>query len=90
MCAVMALAVAEELKISKSRVARFVEAYIGEFDGVVALNLELRCCTEILSRLRLHTCAAYLRKFSPIEDIATTTSVRRIQTFKFWHCADAL
>ncbi|EIW58869.1 uncharacterized protein TRAVEDRAFT_65085 [Trametes versicolor FP-101664 SS1] len=58
MCAVMALVVAEELKISKSRVARFVEAYI-----------------EILSRLRLHTCAAYLRKFSPVEDVAATTSL---------------
>ncbi|KAI0628217.1 hypothetical protein C8Q77DRAFT_1150372 [Trametes polyzona] len=58
MCAVMALVVPQELRLSKSRVARFVEAYI-----------------DILIRRRLHTGAAYLRKFVPIDDIQATTSL---------------
>ncbi|KAI0741856.1 hypothetical protein C8Q80DRAFT_1196599 [Daedaleopsis nitida] len=59
MCAMLALVVPEELKISKIRTAQFVEAYI-----------------EILSRLRLHTCAAYIRKFVSVEDIRATTSMQ--------------
>ncbi len=35
---------------------------------------------EVLSRLRLHTCAAYIRKFVPVEDIRATTSVREMST----------
>ncbi|TFK81768.1 hypothetical protein K466DRAFT_501579 [Polyporus arcularius HHB13444] len=59
MCAMLALVVPQELKITKSRISRFVEAYI-----------------EVLSRLRLHTCAAYIRKFVPVEDIRATTSLQ--------------
>ncbi|KAI0819575.1 hypothetical protein BC628DRAFT_1491791 [Trametes gibbosa] len=59
MCAVMAIVVPEELKVTKSRVARFVEAYI-----------------DILTRLRLHACAAYLRKFVPAEDIRALTALQ--------------
>ncbi|KAH9855271.1 hypothetical protein C2E23DRAFT_774286 [Lenzites betulinus] len=59
MCALMALVVPEELKIAKSRVARFVEGYI-----------------DILNRLRLHACAAYLRKFVPVEEIRAVTALQ--------------
>ncbi|KAL7280934.1 hypothetical protein ACG7TL_005883 [Trametes sanguinea] len=57
MCAMLSLVVPEELKISRQRVTRFVEAYI-----------------DILNRLRLHTCAAYMRKFVPLDDVKATTS----------------
>ncbi|RPD58851.1 hypothetical protein L226DRAFT_493796 [Lentinus tigrinus ALCF2SS1-7] len=59
MCAMLALVVPQELKITKSRIDRFIEAYI-----------------EILSRLRLHTCAAYIRKFVPVDDIRAKTSMQ--------------
>ncbi|KAI0644296.1 hypothetical protein C8Q79DRAFT_139375 [Trametes meyenii] len=59
MCAILALVVPVELKIKKSRVARFIESYI-----------------EILTRLRLHICAAYMRKFVVIKDIRTATSLQ--------------
>ncbi|KAI9063837.1 hypothetical protein FKP32DRAFT_1571226 [Trametes sanguinea] len=59
MCAMLSLVVPEELKISRLRVARFVEAYI-----------------DILNRLRLHTCAAYMRKFVPLDDIKAMTSLQ--------------
>ncbi|KAI1785177.1 hypothetical protein LXA43DRAFT_929347 [Ganoderma leucocontextum] len=58
MCAMLSLALSQELKIAKSRIARFVEAYI-----------------EILSRLRLHTCAAYIRKFANVDAVRVTTSM---------------
>ncbi|KAI8974589.1 hypothetical protein BD414DRAFT_498136 [Trametes punicea] len=66
MCAVLSLVIPEELRITKSRLARFVEAYI-----------------EILNRLNLHTCAAYMRKFVPVEDIRVTTS---LQTTMYVSC----
>ncbi|OSD00134.1 hypothetical protein PYCCODRAFT_1414786 [Trametes coccinea BRFM310] len=59
MCAMLSLVVPEELKISRQRVTRFVEAYI-----------------DILNRLRLHTCAAYMRKFVPLDDVKATTSLQ--------------
>ncbi|CDO68173.1 hypothetical protein BN946_scf184938.g25 [Trametes cinnabarina] len=31
---------------------------------------------DILNRLRLHTCAAYMRKFVPLDDVKAATSVR--------------
>ncbi|KAL4244097.1 GATOR2 complex protein WDR24 [Abortiporus biennis] len=58
MCTMLALIASEELKVSKSRLVRFLESYI-----------------EILVRLRLHTTAAYMRKFSPAEEVRNTTSL---------------
>ncbi|KAJ8489981.1 hypothetical protein ONZ51_g2575 [Trametes cubensis] len=67
MCAMLVLVVPRELKVAKSRIARFVEAYI-----------------DILARLQLHTCAAYMRKFVPVEDIRSKTS---LQTTIYVSCA---
>ncbi|KAM5544402.1 hypothetical protein V8D89_002062 [Ganoderma adspersum] len=61
MCAMLSLILPQELKITKSRVARFVEAYI-----------------DILTRLRLHTCAAYIRKFATVDAVRMTTSMSTI------------
>ncbi|EJF60586.1 hypothetical protein DICSQDRAFT_87772 [Dichomitus squalens LYAD-421 SS1] len=58
MCAMLSLVLQKELKIAKTRRARFVEAYI-----------------DILSRLRLHTCAAYIRKFVDAEQIRVVTAM---------------
>ncbi len=82
MCAMLALVVPQELKITKSRISRFVEAYIGSSTCFLLLlsYFILMEYPEVLSRLRLHTCAAYIRKFVPVEDIRATTSVREMST----------
>ncbi|KAH9481800.1 GATOR complex protein WDR24 [Psilocybe cubensis] len=61
MCAMLALVAPEELHIPRSRVRRFLDSYIAKHR------------TEILTRLRLHTCAAYLRKYCDHEDIRKPT-----------------
>jgi len=37
--------------------------------------------SDLLTRLRLHTCAAYLRKFCEMKDVRNKTLVRIIQIF---------
>ena len=76
MCAMLSLILPKELKIAKSRVARFVEAYIGQSMTHCVVLANLTGFTDILSRLRLHTCAAYIRKFATVDAVRTTTSVR--------------
>ncbi|PPQ79096.1 hypothetical protein CVT25_002889 [Psilocybe cyanescens] len=71
MCAMLALVAPEELHISRSRVRRFIDSYIGQL--IWHKELKARCDTDILTRLRLHTCAAYLRKYSDNEDIRKPT-----------------
>ncbi|OCH91390.1 WD40 repeat-like protein [Obba rivulosa] len=59
LCAFMSLVAPKELKVSKARTLRFVEAYI-----------------EVLNRLRLHTAAAYMRKFVDADEIRALTSTQ--------------
>ncbi|OBZ65249.1 WD repeat-containing protein 24 [Grifola frondosa] len=59
MCALLSLVVPDELRIQRSRVTRFLEAYI-----------------DVLWRLRLHTAAAYMRKFVEAEEIRATTALQ--------------
>ena len=75
MCAMLSLILPQELKITKSRVARFVEAYIGEAVSYLVAVPALTKASEILTRLRLHTCAAYIRKFATVDAVRVTTSV---------------
>jgi len=42
------------------------------------LALDYLLCVELLTRLRLYTCAAYLRKYCAAEEIRKTTLVCRI------------
>ncbi|KAI0082042.1 hypothetical protein K474DRAFT_1671564 [Panus rudis PR-1116 ss-1] len=64
MCAVLSLVAGNDLRISRSRLMRFLESYI-----------------EILSRLKLHAVAAYVRKYSPIEEVRNTTSGKFSEVF---------
>jgi WD repeat-containing protein 24 len=78
MCAMLALVAPEELQISQLRVTRFLDSYIGV---CVCFDCCSRCeeiyghLLEILTRLRLHTCAAYLRKYCENEEIRKFTVV---------------
>ncbi|KAI0766904.1 hypothetical protein BD413DRAFT_567976 [Trametes elegans] len=83
MCAMLSLVVPDELRIPKSRVGRFVEAYIGR-SYRSPRECRLMSDADILTRLRLHTCAAYMRKFVPVADIRNTTS---LQTTIYVACA---
>ncbi|KAJ6596993.1 hypothetical protein DFH09DRAFT_1403743, partial [Mycena vulgaris] len=56
-CAILAVIAPEELHITPKRTLRFLESYIA----------------DILTRLQLHTCAAYLRKFCQTDDVRKTT-----------------
>jgi len=38
MCAMLALVAPEELQISRTRVTRFLDSYIGEFRGLAHVN----------------------------------------------------
>ncbi|KAL6299508.1 hypothetical protein BKA93DRAFT_805989 [Sparassis latifolia] len=58
-CTFLAIVAPEELKVTKSRMVRFLESYI-----------------DMLSRLRLHACAAYMRKFVDAEEIRATTALQ--------------
>lgn len=75
MCTLLSLIAGEELKVSRSRLVRFLESYIGKLRISQLVVSPDRLSTDILARLRLHSCAAYLRKFSPAEDVRTTTQV---------------
>ena len=86
MCAMLSLILPQELKIAKSRVARFVEAYIGSCTFYLVAVLALTEASEILTRLRLHTCAAYIRKFATVDAVRVTTSV----SFYLDHNFDAI
>ncbi|KAF9020966.1 hypothetical protein BDZ89DRAFT_1201771 [Hymenopellis radicata] len=56
MCAMLSLVAGKELRVKKSRVIAFLDAYI-----------------DILTRLRLHTCSAYLRKYCETEEVREAT-----------------
>ncbi|KAJ7449912.1 hypothetical protein FB451DRAFT_1052596 [Mycena latifolia] len=58
-CSMLALVAPQEMRLTPKRILRFLESYIA----------------DILTRLQLHTCAAYLRKFSETEDVRNTTLV---------------
>ena len=77
MCTMLSLIAAEELQISRSRLLRFLEGYIGMFFlSVVGFSLTRLICAEILIRLRLYVPAAYLRKNAPMDEIRNMTGVR--------------
>ncbi|EMD38736.1 hypothetical protein CERSUDRAFT_112461 [Gelatoporia subvermispora B] len=59
LCTFLSLVAPKELKVSKARTLRFVEAYL-----------------EILNRLRLHTAAAYIRKYVDAEEIRALTAMQ--------------
>ncbi|PPQ63564.1 hypothetical protein CVT24_004861 [Panaeolus cyanescens] len=59
MCSMLALVAPEELKISKFRATRFLDAYL-----------------DLLNRLRLYTCAAYIRKYCHVDEIKKYTLVQ--------------
>jgi hypothetical protein len=77
MCAMLALVAPEELQISRARVTRFLDAYIGNSRRLAHINRQIIIFfrIELLTRLRLYTCAAYLRKYCPAEEIRKTTLV---------------
>ncbi|CAL1708339.1 unnamed protein product [Somion occarium] len=56
MCTLLSLVAGAELKVSRTRLVRFLESYM-----------------YLLVRLRLHTSAAYMRKFTPAEEVRNTT-----------------
>lgn len=60
MCALLALIVPKELRIAKSRVARFVDAYIGQSTTIERLrftvNVVRRCLVEVTSA---YLCSVY-------------------------------
>ncbi|CAL1708081.1 unnamed protein product [Somion occarium] len=56
MCTLLSLVAGAELKVTRTRLVRFLESYI-----------------DLLVRLRLHTAAAYMRKFTPAEEVRNAT-----------------
>ena len=83
MCAMLVLIAPEELGVSRRRVNRFIDAYIG--GSVFFLTFGLFCSSvflflflELLTRRRLDVCAAYLRKFCRVEDVSHATLVKLI------------
>ena len=77
MCAMVALVAPRELRISRLRVTRFLDSYIGVLDRFSGLTEIHKAAIELLMRLRLHSCAAYLRKYCQKEDIRRITLVCR-------------
>lgn len=78
MCAMLSVVAAKELRIEPLRVVRFLESYIG-LHAYRFLCLDLipvsHSCIDVLTRLRLYTSAACLRKYSKVEEIDAATRV---------------
>ena len=79
MCAMAALVAQRELRISRRRVTRFLDSYIGVLDRSLFKTQGDSQTKELLSRLRLHTCVAYIRKYCQKEAIRRVTLVCRIE-----------
>jgi WD repeat-containing protein 24 len=81
MCSMLAVVASQELKVEKRRVARFLESYVGSFRCselvLKARRIDL-CLSDILTHLQLYTSAAYVRKYSEIEDVRAITRVSGI------------
>ena len=81
MCCMLSLVAPDELGISKTRSIRFLDAYIGALKPLSLKCWKSQECSDLLTRLRLHTCAAYLRKFCEMEDVRNKTLVCIIRIF---------
>ncbi len=71
----LSLVAGKELRVKKSRVIAFLDAYIGEI-SFLCHRLSIDSLRDILTRLRLHTCSAYLRKYCETEEVREATLVR--------------
>lgn len=79
MCAMLALVAPEELKLKLGRTIQFVEAYVGKNRlKILSNDLSIIHSLDVLVRYRLHTCAAYLRKYSRLDQLQKTTRVRSL------------
>ena len=76
MCAMLALVAPEELKVELGRTIQFVEAYVGECARSCRPTTSESFPLDMLVRYRLHASAAYLRKYSRVEEVQKTTRVR--------------
>ena len=75
MCALLSVIAPHELGIGKQRVLRFLDSYIGlPLFLVVWFNNVLLVRADLLTRLRMHASAAYLRKYS-VQELRATTKV---------------
>lgn len=74
-CAMMALIAGEELQVKPSRLVRFVDSYIGEQSFSFCMCDRIDCGIDRLTRFKLYTAAAYLRKHAPAEDARAATNV---------------
>ena len=87
-CAMMALVASRELGLGRQRVQLFMEAYIGTSLTSRSIARVLTfACIELLTRMKLHTTAAYLRKHSVLPDIRSLTNVRVAASDGFPNCA---
>jgi WD repeat-containing protein 24 len=76
MCALLSIVAAQELRIGRQRVVRFVEAYIGIHYNYLSFDwTRIHLCADILDRLKLYTTSAYLRKYVKVYDIQAATGV---------------
>lgn len=76
-CAMMALVASSELGLGRRRVQLFVESYIGTSLASRSIaRVLMSACVELLTRMKLHTTAAYLRKHSVLPEISSLTNVR--------------
>lgn len=78
MCAMLALVAPEELKVELGRTIQFVEAYVGEWARSRLPTTVESFPLDTLVRYRLHACAAYLRKYSRVDEVQKTTRVRSL------------
>lgn len=74
-CAMMALVAGEELQVKPSRLVRFVDSYIGESSSFFSIRDRTYYGIDRLTRFKLYTAAAYLRKHAPAEDARAATNV---------------
>ncbi|KAK0469994.1 uncharacterized protein EV420DRAFT_1662756, partial [Desarmillaria tabescens] len=79
MCAMLSVIAAKELRIDKRRIVGFLDSYIG-------------CISypDVLTRLRLHTCAAYLRKVCKAEEIREASQLETTIYTSCGRCRKAL
>ena len=70
----LVLVAGAELRVGPRRISRFVDAYLGALGD--PRQLDEVDDSDILSRLQLHTSAAYVRKFCAVDDVKKESTVR--------------